>query len=142
MTTVSNLFLLTADSLRADVLPGRTAALAEKIGGVDFTNACTTANATAHSMPALTAGIYRDSIEERFDEHVVTLAQHLTDAGYDCSLWADNKIIGPERGYDRAFRSETAGTGTGTWHNSGGSTSPSSDRSGSSNGHSGSTSIS
>lgn len=114
MTTVRNVFLLSADSLRADVLPDRTAALAEKVGGVDFTTACATANATAHSMPALTAGLYRDSIEEQFGEHVVTLAQRLMESGYDCSLWADNKIIGPERGYDRGFPERSSRNGNGS----------------------------
>lgn len=113
MTTVRNVFLLSADSLRADVLPERTAALAEKVGGVDFTTACATANATAHSMPALTAGIYRDSIDGGFDDHVVTLAQRLAEFDYDCSLWADNKIIGPERGYDRGFPGRSGRNGYG-----------------------------
>jgi arylsulfatase A-like enzyme len=111
--TVRNVFLLSADSLRADVLPARTAELAETVGGVNFTTAYATANATAHSMPALTAGIYRDSIEERFGEHVVTLAERLSESEFACSLWADNKIVGPERGYDRGFPEAESRNGDG-----------------------------
>lgn len=111
MTAVRNVFFLSADSLRADVLPDRTANLAKLVDGVNFTKAYATANATAHSMPALTAGVYRDSIAEQLDDDNVTLAQRLSEFGFDCSLWADNQIIGPERGYDRGFSQQGKGHG-------------------------------
>ncbi|WP_265112455.1 sulfatase-like hydrolase/transferase [Halosolutus halophilus] len=90
------------------------------IQGVEFTNAFAAASNTGSSMPALAAGVFCDRVangspnlklgESRDDDDVVTMAEALSESGYDCSLWCDNVIFGAERNYDRGFDDGRAGT--------------------------------
>ena len=109
-----NVFILTADSLRADVAREMAEELAELVEGVRFDDAVATANATAHSIPSLAFGVYRDAVGPSLEtETVTTLAEGLGRAGYRSWLWTDNRAFGPVRNFDRGF--ENAGDGGGTW---------------------------
>ncbi|WP_247004853.1 sulfatase-like hydrolase/transferase [Halosolutus gelatinilyticus] len=120
-----NVFVLTVDSLRADAYEAWMDKLAATIQGVEFRNAFATASNTGSSMPALAAGVYCDRVanatpnlklgESRDDDGLTTLAEALSDAGYECSLWSDNVIFGAERNYDRGFGGGR--TGTPNWKN-------------------------
>lgn len=108
-----NVFILSADSLRADVLNERTQRLAELISGVNFTNAVATGSATAHSVPTLACGEYKHEIGPTLsEEDSVTFAERLSREGFASHLWTDNGILGPERGFNRGFSNEEdEGTG-------------------------------
>lgn len=115
-----NVFVLTVDSLRGDVYEELMRDVTEVIRGVEFTNAFATASNTGSSMPALAAGVYCDEIangepnlklgETRSADDLTTLAEALTEGGYDCSLWTDNVIFGSKRNYDRGFGAGRTGT--------------------------------
>lgn len=100
-----NIFILTADSLRADAFAKRMGSLPSLTEGVTFTNAVATASATAHSIPALAAGVYADTSGYGLGEsdNITTGAEQLTSAGYNCGLWSDNHLFGSEQNYDRGF---------------------------------------
>lgn len=104
-TTRPNVFILSADALRTDTFETYMTALGERIDGVEFSNAVATANATAHSMPALAAGVYADTTGYGLDESggVVTLAEQFERSGYTCGLWTDNVLFSAEYNYDRGF---------------------------------------
>ena len=108
-----NVFILTADSLRADVSTSWIQEIAERVDGVNFTNAVATANATAHSLPTLAFGVYRDAVGRRLTtDEVTTLAERLSEEEYETSLWTDNRVFGPERNFDRGFSNSQSGEDT------------------------------
>lgn len=111
-TTRPNVFILSADALRIDTFDTYMTALKERIDGVEFSNAVATANATAHSMPALAAGVYADTTGYGLDESgdVVTLAEQFERSGYTCGLWTDNVLFSEEYNYDRGFAAGNLGT--------------------------------
>lgn len=108
-----NVFILTADSLRADAFTDRMGSIPELVEGVRFADAVATANATAHSVPALAAGVYADTsgygLEEAGDDNITTAAEQFTSAGYACNLWSANPLFGAEQNYDRGFTEENSG---------------------------------
>jgi len=112
-----NIFILSADSLRADVFEDRAKKLANKINGVNFTNSVATGSATAHSLPALALGVYKDDIGATLDDHddIKTLAEQLSESGYQPYLWTDNSIMGPKRGFNRGFINEQDQEGGEGW---------------------------
>jgi len=115
-----NIFILTVDSLRADAYGDLMGEVTSTIRGVEFTNAFATASNTGSSMPALAAGVFCDRVangtpnlkldEAGKEKSVTTLAEALSSEGYECTLWSDNVIFGPERNYDRGFGNESTGT--------------------------------
>lgn len=119
-TSRPNVFVLTVDSLRADAFTETMEAVSETIGGVRYTNAVSTANATGSSMPALAAGVYADTVqratgtlklgESSEEDGFVTMAEVLSAAEFDCSLWSENTIFGAARNYQRGFTAGKAGT--------------------------------
>lgn len=118
-----NVFVLTVDSLRADVYDEFMDDFASAVRGVEFTNAFATASNTGSSMPTLAAGVFCDRVangtpnldlgEQRDADGLTTLAEALTDRGYDCWLWSDNVIFGSSRNYNRGF--EGGRTGVPSW---------------------------
>ncbi|SDD47849.1 Arylsulfatase A [Natrinema hispanicum] len=112
--------MLTVDSLRADVYQELMEDVTKTIRGVEFTTAFATASNTGSSMPTLAAGVFCDRVangepnlklgETSGKDELTTMAESLSDAGYDCSLWSDNVIFGSERNYDRGFDDGRAGT--------------------------------
>lgn len=99
-----NVFVLTADSLRADVAREKMSGLSELVDGVRFRQAVATANATAHSIPSMAFGVYRDAVGPALETRAVTtLAEQLRREGYRTSLWTDNRAFGPVRNFDRGF---------------------------------------
>lgn len=114
-----NVFVLTVDSLRADAYSDLMSEVTTTIRGVEFTNAFATASNTGSSMPALAAGVFCDRIadgtpnlkldEPGSDDAITTVAEALSNEGYECTLWSDNVIFGPERNYDRGFANGTTG---------------------------------
>ncbi len=108
-----NIFILTVDSLQADAYSELMSGVTSTVRGVDFTNAFATASNTGSSMPTLAAGVFCDQVangtpnlklgESSEDDGLTTVAEALSTAGYDCSLWCDNVIFGSERNYDRGF---------------------------------------
>lgn len=117
-----NIFILTADSLRADAFSETMEEVTSLMSGVEFTDAVSTASATDSSMPALAAGVYGDTVqtatgtlrlgESRKKDGFVTMAERLSEVGYQCSLWSRNPIFGAVRNYDRGFVAGKAGTPT------------------------------
>lgn len=115
-----NVFVLTADSLRADAFGEVLRGVTEAVGGVEFTNAVATSSGTGSSMPALAAGVLCDTLHEATgtlklgessdEDGLVTMAEALAASGYDCSLWSDNTIFGEARNYDRGFAAGETGT--------------------------------
>lgn len=113
-----NVFVLTADSLRADVAREMAAQFARQTDGVAFTGAVATANATAHSVPSLAFGVYRDAVGPTLESPAVTtLAEQFAAEGYRPALWTDNRAFGPVRNFDRGFVT-SGGTGR-TWRQTG-----------------------
>lgn len=108
-----NVFVLTVDSLRADAYDELIDGLPTLVDGVEFTNAVATASDTGSSMPALATGVYADRIScgepnlklgtDRESDDVTTMAETLSDQGYECWLWSDNVIFGSARNFDRGF---------------------------------------
>ena len=99
-----NVFILTADSLRADVAEAMAAELADMVDGVRFRQAVATANATAHSIPSMAFGVYRDAVGPTLESRrITTLAEQLQRESYRTSLWTDNRAFGPQRNFDRGF---------------------------------------
>ena len=118
-----NVFVLTVDSLRADAYDRLMSDFAALVDGVEFTNAVATASNTGSSMPALAAGVYCDRIargtpnlelgETSESDGLTTMAEALSESGYDCWLWSDNVIFGSARNFDRGF--EGGRTGSVSW---------------------------
>ena len=114
-----NVFVLSADSLRADAFRALMDEIPDLIGGVTFTNAVSTANATGSSMPSLVGGVYSETVHaatrtlkfgaSSAEDGITTTAEALSEAGYDCRLWSSNHIVGAERHYDRGFENDDAG---------------------------------
>lgn len=88
------------------------------IGGQEFTNAFATASNTGSSMPALAAGVFCDRVANGTPnlklkpegDTLTTVAEALSSAEYECSLWSDNSIFSARRNYDRGFEARTTGT--------------------------------
>lgn len=57
-----NVFVLSADSLRANAFASLMGDVPGLIDGVAFTNAVSTANATGSSMPSLVGGVYSETV--------------------------------------------------------------------------------
>ncbi|WP_254861850.1 sulfatase-like hydrolase/transferase [Halovivax gelatinilyticus] len=118
-----NVFVLTVDSLRWDAYDRLMSEVGEVVPGTTFTRAFATASNTGSSMPTLAAGVYCDEVadgtpnldlgETSEDDGLTTLAEALSAAGYDASLWSDNVIFGEARNYDRGF--SDGRTGTPSW---------------------------
>ncbi|WP_176451464.1 sulfatase-like hydrolase/transferase [Halorubrum sp. Eb13] len=96
---------MSADALRHDAFEEVAPDLHKNINGVNFTNAVATANATAHSMPAMAAGVYADTSGYGIDksEGLTTMAEKFSEAGYQCGFWTDNYLVSSEYDYDRGF---------------------------------------
>ena len=97
-----NLFVIVADSLRADSIPEEIQEISESLEGVNFKNAFSTANATIDSMPSLTYGVYSDKMG-RTNPELTSLAEYLEDEGYDSSLWTDNRVMNSSKGLNKGF---------------------------------------
>ena len=114
-----NVFVLSADSLRADAFASLIDDVPGLIDGVAFTNAVSTANATGSSMPSLVGGVYSETVhaatrtlkfgESSAENGFTTMAEALSAIGYDCRLWSSNHIVGSKRHYDRGFADGNAG---------------------------------
>ncbi|WP_254531067.1 sulfatase [Natrinema gelatinilyticum] len=105
----SNIIILSGDSLRYDramddnVMP-YLASTAET--ATNFQNAVSNAGFTPGSFPSLMASRYPSSIDGvgiPEDGGVTTLAEELSQAGYDCGVWSDNKFVGADYNYDRGY---------------------------------------
>jgi arylsulfatase A-like enzyme len=102
----SNVFILSSDSLSQSYFGGYLNNIADVIGAVNFTNAITTASDTNSAMPSLAASVYSDTIPGwglPEDDTPETFATVLSAEGYECGLWTDNHLTGPEYNYDRGF---------------------------------------
>jgi len=110
----ANVFVLTVDSLRADAFQDIAAEVADRVGGVHFTEAIATASGTAHSMPALAAGVYGDEsgygLSEAGEDDIVTVAECLHEYDFTNYLWSENPLFSPKANYDRGFEAEGGGT--------------------------------
>lgn len=109
--TQRNVIILSGDSLRYDramndeVMP-YVASNAET--ATNFRNAVSNAGFTPGSFPSLMASRYPSSIDGvgiPEEGGVTTLAEELSQAGYDCSVWSDNKFVGADYNYDRGYES-------------------------------------
>lgn len=103
VSTRPNVFVLTVDSLQYDVFEQAAARIAERVGGVEFTDAVAPASHTASAMPALATGVYHDSFQSRQlpdSEPPNTLATELSAVGYDCGLWTENVLFSEQYNYD------------------------------------------
>lgn len=107
--TKPNVFVLSADSLRYDRTSQRNvmpylASADER--GIQFSNAVSNAGFTPGSFPAMVASRYPSSIDGvgiPEEGGVTTLAEELARQGYECSIWSDNKFVGPDYNYDRGY---------------------------------------
>lgn len=91
MSRPPNVFLLSADALRADHATELINAVAERTGGTQFTNAVAPASHTASSIPALATGRFIDE-EGAADDPL--LPSSLAADGYHTHLLTDNPLAG------------------------------------------------
>lgn len=106
---MQNVLLVTVDSLRADRVTERvmpeTAKFAE--GALSFTDAVANGPSTPASFPAIHASRYFASIEglgiPESGADVVTLAERLSEAGYETAGFTDNHFASGDYHFDRGF---------------------------------------
>lgn len=108
-TTDRNVIIISGDSLRYDratdpeVMPYLTHRGDE---GLHFSNAVSNAGFTPGSFPSMMASRYPSSIDGigiPTEGGVTTLAEELSEVGYECGVWSDNKFVGPDYNYDRGY---------------------------------------
>ncbi|MFC7098335.1 sulfatase [Halobaculum marinum] len=108
-TTDRNVIIISGDSLRYDratdpeVMPYLTRRADE---GLHFSNAVSNAGFTPGSFPSMMASRYPSSIDGigiPTEGGVTTLAEELSEVGYECGVWSDNKFVGPDYNYDRGY---------------------------------------
>ena len=104
-----NIIVLSGDSLRydratdPDCMPYVASSASE---ATSFRNAVSNAGFTPGSFPTLMASRYPSSIEGvgiPEDGNLTTLAEQLSERGYACGIWSDNKFVGPDYNYDRGY---------------------------------------
>lgn len=106
LTSLPNVFLLSADSLRYDYFSEAQEQIADLTGGVSYTNAVAPATQTSSSMPALATGRYTDEFETwglPASGDPKPLSEVFGEFGYTSGLWSDNFLFGSEYNYDRGF---------------------------------------
>lgn len=105
----SNVFVLSADSLRLDrTLNSETMPYLAEMGAraTRFTNVVANGPFTPASFPTLLASRYASSIDGigiPVEGDVTTIAEELARKGYRTALWSDNKFVGGEYNYDRGY---------------------------------------
>ncbi|WP_049980592.1 sulfatase [Halolamina rubra] len=106
---MQNVLLVTVDSLRADrvnerVMP-ETAEFEDE--ALSFTDAVANGPSTPASFPAIHASRHFASIEglgiPESGDGIITLAEHLSDAGYDTAGFTDNHFASGDYNFDRGF---------------------------------------
>ncbi|WP_247001694.1 sulfatase-like hydrolase/transferase [Halosolutus gelatinilyticus] len=107
-----NVFVLSIDSLPYSRFEQSSRQLANRLDGVNFTDAIAPASFTSSSMPALVTGSHTDEISAwglPKSGGPTPVAEEFTKAGYDCALWTDNYLFGTEYNYDRGFNAGNLG---------------------------------
>ncbi|MFC7187310.1 sulfatase-like hydrolase/transferase [Halorubrum yunnanense] len=104
MESAPNVFLLSADSLRADAFADATERLADELDGTRFPTAVAPAPFTASSVPALATGRFVDGTgpdgeaPEGPDGDPASLLTRFREAGYETILLTDNPLFRPALG--------------------------------------------
>ncbi len=92
MPSRPNVYLLSADSLRADHAATLASRVAEQTGGVRFTNAVAPASHTASSVPGLSMGQFVDGSGPGKSEGT-TLSSRFVADGYSTRRLSDNPLL-------------------------------------------------
>ncbi|MFC7323496.1 sulfatase-like hydrolase/transferase [Halorubrum rutilum] len=104
MERAPNVFLLSADSLRADAFAGAAERLADELDGTRFATAVAPAPFTASSVPALATGRFVDGTDSEGEaaggsgdagDDAPSLLARFREAGYETVLLTDNPLIRP-----------------------------------------------
>ena len=109
MKTLPNVFVLSADSLRADAFEESMAKLAVATGGTRFRNAVAPASHTASAVPALATGRFADGTSpdenpgrsvETAPEEAASMLETFREAGYETVVVTDNPLFSASIGED------------------------------------------
>ena len=107
MERAPNVFLLSADSLRADAFADAAERLADELDGTRFSTAVAPAPFTASSVPALATGRFVDGTDPEGEaaggsgdagDDPASLLARFREAGYETMLLTDNPLIRPALG--------------------------------------------
>jgi len=112
-----NILLVSIDTLRADrlgvygnrVTPSPTPTLdALAASGVVFEQAVSSASETAPAVATLMTGLYQDRHRVDYNRAILdisqrTLAERLTEAGYDSVAFIANRLIDAQHGFNQGF---------------------------------------
>ncbi len=108
MSDRPNVFLLSADSLRADTFEEPIGELAAATGGTRFRNAVAAASHTASSVPALATGRFADGTpsdtggrsSQVAPEDATSILDVFREAGYETVVVTDNPLLAASLGED------------------------------------------
>ena len=107
MERAPNVFLLSADSLRADAFADTAERLADELDGTRFPTAVAPAPFTASSVPALATGRFVDGTDPEGEaaggsgdagDDPASLLARFREAGYETMLLTDNPLVRPALG--------------------------------------------